>query len=87
MMKKRGLMLIACAFAAGPFCHGEMHFSFLDTEAALGETTRLLEAHGLPTTNVQAFAPAVRKYYEAGFQFDTSRFPESVGGHFVFDSP
>ena len=66
-------------------CSGEgFRLSFLDQEATLADTCRLLQQCGISSNGVAAFRQAVERHNRHGLRVDLSKFPAPESGFFVF---
>jgi hypothetical protein len=75
-----GILLTCTSFA------GEIRLSFLRDTNVVQDTVKLFQQLKCSPEGIAAFEKAVFHYYESGFEFDLSNFPQSSNGWYSFSS-
>lgn len=82
-------ILLSCLLLSGCSQQSQarpIRASFLNDEASLADTFRVLQTNGIANASLDAFAKSVRHYYNSPFRLDVSAFPQSTNGFYSFAS-
>jgi hypothetical protein len=82
-------ILLSCLLLSGCSQQSQarpIRVSFLNDEASLDNSLRMLKTNGCTQTACDAFAKSVRHYYNSPFRLQLSAFPQPTNGFYSFDS-